>query len=75
MGTLDNIAGLAQIRKFSPPAIFVVGKVVDLRDTLNWFEQKPLFGKGIVITRPQRQADDLAQLLSAEGACPFLSRL
>jgi len=52
-GTLDSIVELAQARKFSPPAILVVGKVVDLRDTLNWFEQKPLFGKGIVITRPQ----------------------
>jgi uroporphyrinogen III methyltransferase/synthase len=70
-GTLGTIVELAQARKFSPPAILVVGKVVDLRDTLNWFEQKPLFGKGIVITRPQRQADDLAQLLSAEGAYPI----
>jgi uroporphyrinogen III methyltransferase/synthase len=70
-GTLGTIVKLAQARKFSPPAILVVGKVVDLRNTLNWFEQKPLFGKGIVITRPQRQADDLAHLLSAEGAYPI----
>jgi uroporphyrinogen III methyltransferase/synthase len=70
-GTLGTIVELAQARKFSPPAILVVGKVVDLRDTLNWFEQKPLFGKGVVITRPERQADDLAQLLSAEGADPI----
>ena len=70
-GTLDSIVELAQARKFSPPAILVVGKVVDLRDTLNWFEQKPLFGKGIVITRPQRQADDLARLLISEGAYPI----
>jgi len=45
-----------------------VGKVVDLRETLQWFGQKPLFGKGIVITRPERQADDLASLLEKEGA-------
>ena len=70
-GTLGAIVELAQARKFSPPAILVVGKVVDLRDTLNWFEQKPLFGKGIVITRPQRQADDLARLLISEGAYPI----
>ena len=67
-GTLDTIVELAQARKFSPPAILVVGLVVDLRDTLKWFEQKPLFGKGIVITRPERQADDLARLLVSEGA-------
>ncbi len=61
---------LAKECKFAPPAILVVGKVVELRDTLNWFEQKPLFGRGIVITRPEKQADDLAQLLINEGANP-----
>jgi len=70
-GTLVTIVELAEARKFSPPAILVVGKVVELRDTLNWFEKMPLFGKGIVITRPERQADDLACLLSAEGAHPI----
>jgi uroporphyrinogen III methyltransferase/synthase len=38
---------------------------------LQWFEQKPLFGKGIVITRPEKQADDLAALLEREGAHVF----
>jgi uroporphyrinogen III methyltransferase/synthase len=70
-GTLANIATLARERKFAPPAILVVGKVVDLRDTLKWFDQKPLFGKGVVITRPEKQADDLAQLLINEGANPI----
>ena len=70
-GTLANIAKLAKERKFAPPAILVVGEVVDLRDTLQWFDQKPLFGKGVVITRPEKQADDLAQLLIKEGANPI----
>ena len=70
-GNLANIATLAKERKFAPPAILVVGKVVDLRDTLSWFEQKPLFGRGVVITRPEKQADDLAQLLIKEGANPI----
>jgi len=70
-GTLANISTLAKERKFAPPAILVVGKVVDLRNTLSWFEQKPLFGKGVVITRPEKQADDLAQLLTREGANPI----
>lgn len=70
-GTLADIARLAQARKFPPPAILVVGKVVDLRDTLRWFDSKPLFGKGVVITRPERQADDLARLLANEGALPI----
>jgi uroporphyrinogen III methyltransferase/synthase len=70
-GTLSNIATLARKRKFAPPAILVIGEVVDLRDTLQWFDQKPLFGKGVVITRPEKQADDLARLLAKEGANPI----
>jgi uroporphyrinogen III methyltransferase/synthase len=70
-GTLANIATSAKERKCAPPAILVVGKVVDLRNTLSWFDQKPLFGKGVVITRPEKQADDLARLLIKEGANPI----
>ena len=70
-GTLATIVDLAQANRFKPPAILVVGPVVDLRDTLRWFDTKPLFGKGVVITRPERQADDLARLLAVQGANPI----
>ncbi|HQM46256.1 MAG TPA: uroporphyrinogen-III C-methyltransferase [Smithellaceae bacterium] len=70
-GTLSTIVDLAQAGRFKPPAILVVGRVVDLRETLHWFDTKPLFGKGVVITRPERQADDLAKLLAAQGAHPI----
>jgi uroporphyrinogen III methyltransferase/synthase len=70
-GTLANIVKLAREKKFAPPAILVVGEVVALRDTLQWFDSRPLFGKGIVITRPEKQADDLAKLLMKEGANPI----
>ncbi|HNZ65552.1 MAG TPA: uroporphyrinogen-III C-methyltransferase [Smithella sp.] len=70
-GNLSNIVKLVRERKFAPPAILVVGEVVALRDTLQWFDSKPLFGKGVVITRPEKQADDLAQLLIKEGANPI----
>lgn len=67
-GTLGDIADLAEEKKMTPPAIFVVGEVARLRENLNWFERKPLFGRGIVITRPEKQAGELASLLSEEGA-------
>jgi len=67
-GTLGDIAQKAEERRFSPPSIFVVGGVVGLRETLNWFETKPLFGRGIVITRPEAQAEELSELLRARGA-------
>ncbi len=70
-GNLSNIVKLARERKFAPPAILVVGEVVALRDTLQWFDSKSLFGKGVVITRPEKQADDLAKLLIKEGAHPL----
>jgi len=67
-GTLADIAAKAKKQGFSPPSILVVGEVVSLRPKLGWFETKPLFGKGIVITRPEEQAGEFAKLLSAEGA-------
>lgn len=67
-GTLSDIAAKAGKQGFSPPAILVVGEVVSLRQKLDWFETKPLFGRGIVITRPEEQAGEFARLLSAEGA-------
>jgi uroporphyrinogen III methyltransferase/synthase len=66
-GTLSDIAQRAKERQFSAPAILVVGGVVDLRNVLNWFETKPLFGRGIVITRPEAQAEEFASLLHAQG--------
>jgi uroporphyrinogen III methyltransferase / synthase len=70
--TLGDIAARAQAENFRPPAILVVGAVVNLRERLAWFERKPLFGKGILITRPEAQAGELARLLAGEGALPVL---
>ncbi len=42
VGMLSNIVILAHANDFRPPAILVVGGVVDLRDTLRWFDNKPL---------------------------------
>ena len=67
-GTLENIAQKAAEANFSPPSILVVGDVVKIREQLNWFEKKPLFGKGVVITRPEAQAEGFADLLSGMGA-------
>ncbi len=71
VGMLSNIVILAHANDFRPPAILVVGDVVDLRDSLRWFDNKPLFGLGVVITRPERQADELARLLLEQGANPI----
>ena len=67
-GTIADIGNKARRSNFRPPAILVVGTVVGLREELNWFESKPLFGKGVVITRPEDQTKELGRLLSGQGA-------
>ena len=67
-GRLDSIAGQAAEAGFSAPAVVVFGEVVRLRDTLNWFESRPLFGKRIVVTRTRKQAGALSTGLRALGA-------
>lgn len=67
-GTLATIAKLAAEKKLSPPALTVIGEVVKLRGKLNWFENLPLFGKKIVVTRRTGQAGAFAQRLTELGA-------
>jgi len=67
-GTLRTIPGIAERENIQPPAILVVGQVVSLRDSLNWFEARPLFGKRIVVTRARAQASGMRQKLEAFGA-------
>jgi uroporphyrinogen III methyltransferase/synthase len=67
-GTLATIAKLAAEKKLSPPALTVIGDVVKLRGKLNWFENLPLFGKKIVVTRRTGQAGAFAKRLTELGA-------
>jgi uroporphyrinogen III methyltransferase / synthase len=67
-GTLATIAKLAAQENISPPAITILGEVVKLRDQLNWFEQRPLFGQRIVVTRRTEQAGSFAHRLTELGA-------
>ncbi len=68
IGTLYNIADVAKKEEIRPPGIIVVGDVVSLHAELNWFEQKPLFRKRIVVTRAREQASEFRTLLSELGA-------
>jgi uroporphyrinogen III methyltransferase/synthase len=67
-GTLDNITERVQKAGLKAPAIMVVGDVVNLRQTLQWFEHRPLLGKKILVTRARQQASDMLKLLSDLGA-------
>ncbi|HOX56144.1 MAG TPA: uroporphyrinogen-III C-methyltransferase [Candidatus Paceibacterota bacterium] len=67
-GTLATIASLAAREKIGPPAMLVIGDVVKLRDKLNWFERRPLFGQRIVVSRAREQAGQLSRRLQELGA-------
>ncbi|MEW6426546.1 MAG: uroporphyrinogen-III C-methyltransferase [Thermodesulfobacteriota bacterium] len=67
-GTLETIADIVTREKIKPPALVVVGDVVRLRQTINWFEKRPLFGKRIMVTRTREQASDLVAGLEELGA-------
>ncbi len=70
-GTLANIVEQAKSVNLQPPTVIVIGSVVRLRDRLDWFEQRPLFGKRILVTRPKHQAPVFSRLLEAYGAEPI----
>ena len=67
-GALGNIARIVEDAGIKPPAIIVVGEVVGLHQQLNWFEERPLFGKRVVVTRAREQASDFRILLEKKGA-------
>lgn len=67
-GTLADIADRVEEAGLRPPAVTVVGEVVALRGDLSWFEDRPLFGRRIVVTRARAQAGDLSRKLEALGA-------
>ncbi|MBQ7585089.1 MAG: uroporphyrinogen-III C-methyltransferase [Desulfovibrionaceae bacterium] len=77
VATLKTLAKEAKAQNFTNPSVIVVGEVVRLKNELNWFEEKPLFGQTIVVTRAREQASDLAKSLEAYGAeviqCPTIA--
>jgi uroporphyrinogen III methyltransferase/synthase len=70
ISTLSKIAADARAAKMTPPAVTVVGDVVDLRSTLSWFETKPLFAWRVLVPRTKEQAGGLAARLRSYGAVP-----
>ncbi|MGD9329889.1 MAG: uroporphyrinogen-III C-methyltransferase [Desulfobacterales bacterium] len=67
-GTLATIVAIARQAGIKAPALIVVGQVVGLRDRLKWFEDRPLFGRTIIVTRARAQASDLVERLTEMGA-------
>lgn len=71
-GTLNTIVDIAAKEDIKPPALTIVGEVVNLKTHADWYETLPLFGKTLVITRPEEQSEAFMRGLLERGAEPFL---
>ena len=68
VGPLGSIADTAKRAGLSNPVVVVVGEVVNLRAASRWFDNRPLFGKRVLVTRSRTQSADLVDRLERAGA-------
>lgn len=67
-GTLATISEVVKEADIKPPALVIIGDVVKLRKTIDWYESRPLFNRRIVVTRTREQASELVAKLEEYGA-------
>jgi len=72
-GTLEELRDELQQEPLTQAAVLVVGPTVGLRDHLRWYDERPLFGQRIVVTRSREQAVDFVDRLVELGARPILA--
>ena len=70
VGPLVSIADSAKREGLSNPVVVVVGEVVNLRAASRWFDNRPLFGKRVLVTRSRTQSAHLVDRLERAGAEP-----
>ena len=70
--TLEELPAVVAREKLSPPSLVIVGEVVRVRGQAKWFEERPLFGQVIGITRPEDQAETAIDQAVALGALPVV---
>lgn len=71
IGTLTTIAERVRDEKLQPPTLIIVGAVVALHEKISWYDQAPLLGKRILITRAREQASPLADAIRSRGGEPL----
>ena len=67
-GTVADIAQRVDDSHLMPPATGIIGDVVSLRDRLSWYENLPLFGQQVIVTRAREQSGDVVARLGELGA-------
>lgn len=66
-GTVENIAQKVVEAGINSPSVTIIGKVVELREKLNWFPSGKLAGKKVVVTRAREQASKLVEKIESLG--------
>ena len=67
-GTLQELAEQLKEHPASEAALLIVGKVVNFRDHLRWFDARALFGRRALVMHDREESGDLADLLRGQGA-------
>jgi len=69
--SLELLGEKCRQQAIEPPAIVIIGAAADSDASLNWFENKPLFGKNIVVTRHEDGNADFAAKIVRRGGNPI----
>lgn len=72
VGNLADIAQRSREHGLENPAVIIIGDVVELRNRIRWYDDRPLFGRRILVPRPEHQAPDTADAIRERGAEPVL---
>ncbi|WP_109473413.1 uroporphyrinogen-III synthase [Ornithinimicrobium cavernae] len=67
VSVLDRVEDDLETRTFGE-GVVVVGRAVDLRSELSWFETKPLFGWNVLVPRTKDQATEMTERIASHGA-------
>ena len=68
LATLDTLASAVEENGVQSPAVILVGKVCGLSEKFDWFSAKPLKGKRILVTQPQKKQSKFLGMLRELGA-------
>ena len=76
-GTLETIIEIVRENNVKAPVIIIIGEVVNLREKMKWFENMPLFGKNILVTRNRDKQEEITSKIIEFGGqainIPFIN--